>query len=90
MPVLGPKPRALDLTKASLPRTTDTRMPLLPPFQMTPEDEYPISVFEPVTPTDVGYPGEFGLRRGGAGVGDRKGGGGWLKKVVRDFGHVKI
>lgn len=88
MPLPIGKPRILDydLAKASLPRTTDTRMPLLPPLQLTPEDEYPISVFEPVTPTDTTYPG--GMGRGGGGGGDKKGG--WLKKVVRDFGQSKI
>lgn len=77
-----PQMLELDLTKAALPRSTDTRMPLLPPLpiSMTQEDEFPISVFEPVTPTDAKY-GQIEL-------GDKKGG--WLKKVVRDLGQVKL
>lgn len=60
-------------------------MPLLPhlPVVGSPEDEFPISVFEPVTPTDIKYPGHLGHD-----MGDRKGR--WLKKVVRDFSHVKL
>jgi len=85
-PRRAPKPRtSIALGHPPLPRSTDTRMPLLPPLTiyMSEEEELEISCFEPVTPTEEKH---FGHIRSGSA--EKRGG--WLKKVVRDLSHGKI
>ena len=85
-PRRAPKPRSsIGLGHPPLPRSTDTRMPLLPPLDiyMLEEEELEISCFEPVTPTDESH-----FEHNRSGFAERKGG--WFKKVVRDFSHGKI
>lgn len=85
-PRRAPKPRSsIGLGHPTLPRYTDTRMPLLPPLNIivSDDEELEISCFEPVTPTEEKH---FGHDRSGSS--EKRGG--WLKKVVRDLSHGKI
>lgn len=84
-PRRAPKPRAaIGLGHPPLPRSTDTRMPLLPPLSiyMADEEELEVSCFDPVTPTD-----ETKFAHNRSGSGEKRG---WFKKVVRDLSHGKI
>jgi hypothetical protein len=84
-PRRAPKPRAaIGLGHPPLPRSTDTRMPLLPPLSIfvPDEEELEISCFDPVTPTE-----ETKFAHNRSGSGEKRG---WLKKVVRDLSHGKM